>query len=502
MLARMTSEHAPRVLVAQIFQETHGFSPVPTEGGAFEIEHEQQMLVANRSAQYTLGGIIRGLEAGGAALVPAIAARASCGGKVTDAAYARIRDAIVAVAARGGFDGIALDLHGCTQTESLDSAELDLLARLRAVVGPGMPIVAGFDLHGHATHAMFSLLDFGSAYKTNPHGDAAETGERVAGELLRMLAGGPRAQGYFLRLPMLTSGNDETGSGPLHFLHQAARQWVEDSAGLLDYSIFNVNPFIDGAEVGQAIVAYEHGPDTGVAAALVSTLGRQLWQDRHQFVHTLATVAQLLQQHPRTSAALVIGDFGDRVLAGAPGDSAHLVAEVLRAPGRSVIAIVSDPESLRQCVAAGVGAELSLRLGGCSTPGLAPVPLRGTVRRLGDGTFTNRGPFMRGGTMRLGPHAVVQGENFVVVVTRDGVMSQDPGCFLDAGVSLDGADVIAVKSGYHFKLAFADHGACVTAQTPGLTGFFPAALPFRLCRPIYPLDPVVPDFTARPLQRG
>lgn len=491
-----------RVLVGQIFQETHGFSPVPTTMRAFEVDAASSMIAAQRQSDSTLGGIIRTLEAAGVVLVPSIAARARCGGKVTNEAYAEISAAIVAAAEHAQADAIALDLHGCMQTEALDSAELDLLTRLRAVVGATIPIVAGFDLHAHATADMLSLLDFSAAYKTNPHADAAQTGTRVADHLLHMLHTGKRPAGYFLRVPMLTSGNDETGTGPLHAIHQAAQTAIAENADLIDYSIFNVNPFIDGPEVGQGVLVY--GAEDAApahAANLANALAQDLWDARAAFVHTLPTIDDVIARYPRSAHAITIGDFGDRVLAGAPGDSVHILDRVLTRGDRHITIIVADPDAYLRCAEAGVGASVTIPLGASLTPGLTPVTVKGRVNRIGDGSFTNRGQFMKGGVLRLGPYAVLEGEHFVAVITQDAVMSQDPGCYLDAGVPLDGADIIVVKSGYHFKLAFQDYGACVIAETPGLTGFAPATLPFKHCRPIYPLDTIIPTIQAQRLTR-
>ncbi|MDQ2151731.1 M81 family metallopeptidase [Alcaligenaceae bacterium C4P045] len=492
-----------RVLVGQIFQETHGFSPVPTPMRAFEVDPASSMIDTQRQSDSTLGGIIRTLEAAGVELIPSIAARARCGGKVTNEAYAEISAAIVAAAEHAQADAIALDLHGCMQTEALDSAELDLLTRLRAVVGPRLPIVAGFDLHAHATADMLSLLDFSSAYKTNPHADAAQTGQRVADHLLHMLRTGERPAGYFLRVPMLTSGNDETGTGPLQAIHQSAQAAIGAHTDLIDYSVFNVNPFIDGPQVGQGVLVYgaaDAPPDH--AANLANTLAQDLWDARAAFVHTLPTIDDVIARYPRSAQAITIGDFGDRVLAGAPGDSVHILDRVLTRGDRHITIIVADPDAYLRCAEAGVGATLETSLGASLTPGLTPVTVSGRVNHIGDGSFTNRGQFMKGGVLRLGPYAVLAGKHFIAVITQDAVMSQDPGCYLDAGVPLDNADIIVVKSGYHFKLAFQGYGPCVIAETPGLTGFAPDTLPFSQCRPIYPLDRLTPVLEAQRLTRG
>ncbi|OZI79086.1 M81 family metallopeptidase [Bordetella genomosp. 2] len=477
-----------RVLVAQLFQETHGFTPVATPLAAFEIEEGAAMLAANAAADSVLGGILRTLRARGCQPVPTLAARARPGGRVEDAAYARLRDGILAVAARGGYDAIALCLHGCMQTASLDSAEADLLARLRRIVGPAMPIVAGFDLHGHAIPAMLGQLDFASAYKTNPHGDAAATGERVAAQLLHMLDGGARPIGVSVHVPMLTRGNDETAHGPLAALHARAAAAVAAGEGLLDVSVFNVNPFIDGAGVGQTVAVYARAGARAPARRLALDLARTLWDDRDRYVHALPDVATLLRAHPRHGCKLVIGDFGDRVLAGGPGDSMHVLERCLALTDRRIAAIVTDPAALARCQRAGVGAEVALEVGGAYSPGCPAMPVQGRVAALGDGVFRNRGVFMRGATLRLGPHAVLRQARYDLLITQDAVMSQDPGCYLDAGIDLDAADIIVVKSGYHFKLAFDTLGACACAETPGLTGYHPARLPFARARPLYPLD--------------
>ncbi|MCD0504819.1 M81 family metallopeptidase [Bordetella petrii] len=479
-----------RILVGQLFQETHGFTPVPTPLSAFEIETGPAMLSANAAADSVLGGILRTLEAGGSTAVPTVAARARPGGRVEDAAYAHLRDAILDTARQGGFDAIALCLHGCMQTASLDSAEADLLARLRAIVGADMPIVAGFDLHAHAIPAMLGQLDFASAYKTNPHSDAVATGQRVAVQLLGMLDTGKRPVGACVHVPMLTRGNDETAHGPLAGLHARASAEVDAGTGLIDVSIFNVNPFIDGPGVGQTVLAYAQ-PGAGAAARqLACELALALWNGRDGYVHQLPDVEALLRGHGSDPRRLIIGDFGDRVLAGGPGDSPHVLEHCLAHTDRRIVAVITDPSALARCRQAGQGAQVALQVGGAYSPGCPPLAVHGTVARLGDGVFRNRGVFMRGATLRLGPYAVLRHPRYDLLITQDAIMSQDPGCYLDAGIDLDTAGIIVVKSGYHFKLAFDTLGVCACAETPGLTGYHPERLPFDRARPLYPLDEI------------
>ncbi len=500
---RSSSSRRPRILVGQIFQETHGFTPLQTAHDAFVIESGQALIDVNLEADSVLGGILQFGTAASWQWLPTIAARASPGGRVQDDAYAYIKRAFLVSAEAGGFDAIALCLHGCMQTQSLDSAEADLLQALRAMVGPQIPIVAGFDLHGHAGGGMLDSLDFASAYKTNPHADARATGHRVAQVLQDILVNSLKPIGARVTVPMLTCGNDETSVGPLALLHAKAAAALSANAQLLDASIFNVNPFVDGVGVGQTVVVYARGAEAWPAAQqLAADLAGELWDARATFTHQLPSLADVLATHEahyagtgersgRFRKKLVLGDFGDRVLAGGPGDSLYLASELARlAPHLRVIAPLTAPAAVQECHAAGLGSHLTLPLAGeqLNDNGMALI---GQVTQLGDGTYVNRGTFMQGAQMRLGPYAVFTSGTLTLLLTAQPLMSQDPGCYLDAGIDLDATDVIICKSGYHFKMAFSTWGECACVATPGLTLFDPERFEFVKARPLYPLDDIV-----------
>src|SRR5437868_14437630 len=84
-----------RILVGQVFQEAHGFTPLRTGLRSFVIETGEAVIQNNADADSVLGGIIRTGFQQDWTLVPTIAARASPGGKVTDAAYAFIKERIL-----------------------------------------------------------------------------------------------------------------------------------------------------------------------------------------------------------------------------------------------------------------------------------------------------------------------------------------------------------------------------------------------------------------------
>jgi microcystin degradation protein MlrC len=58
------------------------------------------------------------------------------------------------------------------------------------------------------------------------------------------------------------------------------------------------------------------------------------------------------------------------------------------------------------------------------------------------------------------------------------------------GIEPTDTSVVVVRSGYHFSLNFSSIGPCITVDTPGLTSYRVAELPFNLARPFYPLDDI------------
>ena len=62
------------------------------------------------------------------------------------------------LATAGSVDGVYLDLHGAMVTEHLDDGEGELLARVRKVVGPKVPVVASLEHWDSAVGGGFSTL--------------------------------------------------------------------------------------------------------------------------------------------------------------------------------------------------------------------------------------------------------------------------------------------------------------------------------------------------------
>src|SRR5450756_3235383 len=77
-------------------------------------------------------------------------------------------------------DALFLDLHGAMVAEHIEDGEGELLERIRAIIGPGVTIVAALDFHANISPRMVALTDALTVYRTYPHVDMSDTGRRAA----------------------------------------------------------------------------------------------------------------------------------------------------------------------------------------------------------------------------------------------------------------------------------------------------------------------------------
>ena len=181
-----------------------------------------------------------------------------------------------------------------------------------------MPIAVALDLHGYITPKLVSAATIITGYRTTPHKDIRETGERAMTLLDAIIRrGGAAPRAVMTRLPFVTRGNDETSSGPLLEIGKIADQW-RARPDLIDLSIFNIHPFLDVPDLGQVVLAYDEGKGSAVQA--VNDISQRVWDSREAFSEQLISVEEALRQASHSSKPFALGDQGDRVVGAGPGD--------------------------------------------------------------------------------------------------------------------------------------------------------------------------------------
>ena len=150
--------------------------------------------------------------------------------------------------------------------EHVDDGEGELLSRVRAVVGPDIPVVASLDLHANVTQRMLEHADVLIAYRTYPHVDMAETGARVARFLQQRLAGQPRPHLSARRVPFLIPLQTQCT------MLEPTKSIYEELARLEDRSMTTLSftpgfPAADFPECGPVVIAYAEDPAAASRAA-------------------------------------------------------------------------------------------------------------------------------------------------------------------------------------------------------------------------------------------
>ncbi len=486
-----------RLFLAMLSHETNTFSNVPTDRGQFEARHLHyggEIVETFRGTGTCLGGMIAAAERLGARLVPSVAAAASPAGRVTRDIYTHVKDRMLAdLRAAGPVDGVLLDLHGAMVPEGLDDGEGDVIAAVRAAVGPDVPIAVTLDLHGNLTEAMVRGADLLHGYKTYPHVDMAERGVEAAERLAEAVGKRIRPTAAFRRPPLMPPiGAQRTAVGPMRRLYDMADEMERDPR-VLSISIFAGFPYADIPEAGLGIYVVTDG-DVALAEELAERLSRTAWAHRHEFVHTGLPVPEAVRRALAAEGQpIVLADMADNTGGGAAGDGTEILRELVRVGARSaVVACLWDPGAVQECMRAGVGARVTLDVGGkVDDRHGAPLRVTGVVRTLSDGRFVHKGPMGRGLPGRLGTTAVLDVDGVKVILISYRWQTLDPEMLRFVGIEPLDHKIVVVKSTIHYRAAFEPLAReIVEVDAPGLSSSNLDRFRFeRVRRPIFPLDP-------------
>ncbi len=495
-----------RIAIGGFQHETNTFAPAKAGYADFEdgggwpgVQHGAAIFAAVEGANIPAAGAIQALRALDYPLVGTAWAAASPSAHVTDDAFERITQRIVAALdAAFPVDGVYLDLHGAMVSESFDDGEGEILRRVREAVGPRVPIVASLDLHANVTKAMVATADALVAYRTYPHVDMADTGARAARLLVQMLKTGRRLAGGFHALDYLTGLPSQCSSiEPCKGIYAELDRLEAKHGATLSFT--PGFPMADFEECGMAVFGY--GQEEREVQAAVQALRQVVAACEKDFAMVLHSPAQAVRRARERGAPgdpVVLADTQDNPGAGGNGDTTGLLRELIeqRAEG-AVLGLLIDPASARRAHEAGQGATLGFALGGKSgVAGDAPLAGEFTVERLAGGAFTCTGPMFRGFRMQLGPMALLRSRaapGVRIALASRKCQAADQEMFRHLGVEPRRARILALKSSVHFRADFepiAREVLVVRAPGPALAD--PAEFPWTKIRPGVRLRPLGP----------
>ncbi|MBD2847440.1 M81 family metallopeptidase [Paenibacillus sp. IB182496] len=529
-----------RIVTGTLMHETNTFNRTPTTYADFRAIEGERLLEETfwADGSEATGGIIHTLQAEGAEIVPTLHARPFISGIIADEAYAQARAIILeAVRAAGPVDGVCLCLHGSMYTEAVPDPEGDLMHEVRAIVGPGVPIVCALDMHATVTEALLASVNAFTLFRTAPHTDNYDTGVRAADLLLKIIRQRLDVVTVSAKLPMLVGGEHSmTTVSPMKDMiagvYAACRKPEVLNA---DYALGF--PWADTPHhsIRTLVSGERRHLETLTETAL--ELAEAWWLRRAEFVYSVeaypldeALDVAYAAESAAASGPVVVSDTGDNPTAGAACDATLVLERLLgRGAGAALVAVVADRRAYAACLAAGAGASIELELGRSGSedergPGTGAnrgadareaEPARNgrdrernvaqVNRDAGDGAedaaagrplrvtgtvLAVRDDLQAAGRARSGSNAAVLRIGSVdVVIAQERMAVTDPAYLVRLGLQPADYRVIVVKSGYQSPAYQELASRSLFALTPGQTRITLTDIAYRRApRPIYPLD--------------
>lgn len=486
----------PRILIAECKQEVSTFNPHLSGYGDFGVRRGAELVDYHRTVRNEIGGALSVFDAmPGIELVPTYSAFfITSGGTLAKAAWERIAwEMLAEIRSAPPVDGVYFCMHGAMASEEELDPEGWLLAELRKILGPHIPVVVSLDLHGILTDRMVENSDAIVAYHTYPHVDFFETGQRAARLLLKIMADEVKPVTAKVAIPALVRGDELITATGLFGESIRLAQEVENGPRGLSAGMFIGNPFTDVPALQTYSFVVTDG-DAQLAESAALRMAEIFWKHHEKMqvpLVSLDAMGRIAREHVGGTLALV--DAADATSSGASGDSNAILRKFIEVgfKGRTLLPMV-DERAVRQAFAAGVGATIQTTVGGTLDPKrFTPLPIAAKVRLLSDGRFRSES---FGEEWLAGPTAVLEADNFTLVVSSHAVNLYDRSFFMAHGQNPQRFDAVVVKSPHCQPHMYADWCArMVHVDAPGSSS---ANLPYlghtRCPRPIFPLDTDVP----------
>jgi len=495
-----------RVALAGFLHETNTFAPTKATyadfvqgGGYLPMSRGQEILERCPGVNLGISGAVEHAEKAGWEMVPILWTGAIPSAHVTRDAYERITAEIVdGIAAAGQLDGVCLDLHGAMVAEHLDDGEGTLIARVREVVGPQVPISVSLDLHGNTTRLMVEQADLLVAFRTYPHVDMAETGRRAAEGLSRLMARGKPFAKAFRRLPFLTSIPWQcTFIEPAKSLYEEVA--ALEAGDIASMSYWMGFPAADIEECGQTVLAY--GETQAAADKAADRLHASIMAREGDFAGRAYDpdegVLEAMRIAANAARPVIIADTQDNPGAGGDSNTTGMLRALLRnGAQRAAIGMMVDPAAARAAHEAGEGADISIALGGQSAiPGDAPLEATFRVEKLSDGDLHATGPYYGGTHMNVGPSACLSIGGVRIVVATHKAQMADQAMYRFVGIEPTEMAILVNKSSVHFRADFEPIAETILVCTaPGPMPLDPAALAWTKLADGMRLSPNGPTF--------
>jgi len=484
-----------RIGIIQVWQESNSFNPVLTTISDFQVFGTEYGLKAlDKFIGEEIGGFLDGLKTWVESVEPVglVATQAWPGGPLSKDTKQWLKLVIDEQLGKAGrLDGILFSLHGGLVGEDESDVEGFLLEQVRNTVGSAVPIVATIDLHAHLTARMCRCADVLVAYHTNPHIDRFQTGLR-ASAVMEKIFSGAKPTLALVNLPMLVSGEVNTTNGEIFGPVFQRLLEIDANPDVLSASALLVQPHLDVPNLATAIAIYTNNQKT-LAKEFAHELAQLCWQKREQIS------IELLDAEKAVTAALtsqgkpiVIADGADATNSGAPGDSVHLLAQLLKHPiDGGALTIMVEPEAVAYANTIGVNVTFEFAVGGkLDNIFSKPLPVKGQVISLQPARYTLTGHLANNLPIDMGNSAVIRTGDVTLLLVEKRGPGSTPMMYRCVGLEPKDFKIVVVKSPAGFRAEFEPFaGGIILSACPGCASPYLEQMPYKkINRPLWPFD--------------
>ncbi|WP_424810848.1 M81 family metallopeptidase [Roseococcus sp. YIM B11640] len=500
-------KQAPRIAILGLHLEANAFAP-PTVLEDFEclcIARGAAMTELARAESSTLPLEVTGFyrrmdETGGWTPCPGLVVAAPPGGPIAQAVFLAFLDEMRSrLAAALPVDGVYIGSHGASSATGDEDSDGTMLAMVREVVGPGVPIVVTHDLHCNVSEKLVENCDALIAYRTNPHVDMLARGAEAA-DAMRELLTGMRTAKAFIRLPLTPpSVTLLTAEGPYADLVRDAEAIMAEDPAILNASVTGGFTFSDLPKCGITVTVTARDGDMGAARRACAKLARRGWAERARHTRRLLSLdeaAELALAAGRGEVAPVIfSDAGDNPGGGGRGSTAYTLRKLheARAPG-VVLGLFVDPALAAEAQGLGEGAHFHAVFNREPSEFSERFESGARVLKTTDGQLVGRRGSMAGRRFDLGPTALLElddsGMRVVVISLRR--QCHEPRTLEMHGIDIAAAKTMVVKSRGHFRAGFDEFfppDRVFEVDSAGLTSPVLTNFTWRRLPPAWPLNP-------------
>ncbi len=457
----------PRIAVAGFQHETNTFSPIPTtfedfcNGGintpGLLTGTDIQYFASNEMNNAT-SGFLRTAASFDYQCIPIIWAECEPSNRMSEETFYRIMALIEnGLRQHAPFDGVFLDLHGAMIFGDHRDGETEILARVRSIV-PDIPIVTAMDLHANVAAESFNLASVMIGYRTYPHIDCYETGQRCAIAMKYLLDGG-HVKKSFRQIPFLIpTSSQATGEAPCKFVYDLLDQ-IEDEVEIVSASVFLGFPPGDIECCGPSVLVYAQNQSVTNDAA--DRLETEILKHESEYVSKLVPLEQAvtlaLQLNEENIYPVILADVQDNPGGGSGSDTIFIIEELLkREVSDAAVALLYDPAAVKQAHRAGEGARIEMDLGGKMLPNQSPLHGIFQVEKLFEGVFEPEGPMARGMQIDLGKMALLRIGGIYISISSKRIQAADQAVFTLFGLNPQSMQILVLKSFIHYRAAFED----------------------------------------------